>query len=235
MEAPDAAISPPDGLADQAARIRASGVLGKSGHIRRLFDFLVDCAGQGRVPKEIEVAIDGFGRDARFDASQDALVRVYVHKLRRRLDEFYARPEAATGPRLQIPRGEYRLEWVARSVPHAGVEAGHVARWGLTRRDTAALLLVGLLLVAVCVLGFNVLREGRGVDPALSEARRSAFWAPLLADDGLPIEVVLGDYYIFGEKVAGSDVANRLVRDFDVNSRADLERRIQAQPSLSRR
>ncbi len=233
MQTLDPATELPDPLLDHAARIRASGVLGKSGHIRRLFDFLVDCAQQGRVPKEIEVAIDGFGRDAGFDASQDALVRVYVHKLRRRLETYYARPEAAGGPRLQIPRGEYRLEWVSADAPLEPVlPAVPVSRY--SRREAWGLALIGVLVFAVGLLGLDRLR-GRDADPALTEVRRSAVWAPLLADDSLPIVVVLGDYYIFGEREPGADVPSRLVREYDINSREDLERRIQQQPSLSHR
>jgi hypothetical protein len=59
-------------------------------------------------------------------------------------------------------------------------------------------------------------------------------WAPLLADDR-PVEIVLGDYYIFGERDAGAIAPSRLVRDFDVNSRQDLEQRIKAQPALAAR
>ena len=70
-----------------AQRVRDSAVLGRSRRISGLFDFLVDCAVHGRVPKEIEVAIDGFGRSPSFDASKNALVRVHVHKLRAKLED----------------------------------------------------------------------------------------------------------------------------------------------------
>ncbi|MGP2637003.1 hypothetical protein ACTVT4_13680, partial [Staphylococcus aureus] len=40
--------------------------------------------------------------------AQDASVRVYIYRLRKKLDEYYAlRPPAES--RLFIPRGEYRL------------------------------------------------------------------------------------------------------------------------------
>jgi len=68
-----------DQLHAHAERIRASGVLGRSRLTRRLFDFLIDCSLTGKAPKEIEVAIDVFGKDARFDVSQDAMVHVHAH------------------------------------------------------------------------------------------------------------------------------------------------------------
>src|SRR5690348_1395638 len=92
-----------------AERIRSSGVLGRSRLMRRLFDFLVECSLTDRAPKEIEVAIDVFDKDADFDVSQDAMVRVYIHKLRRKLEEFYAGPGRLETERLVIPKGAYRF------------------------------------------------------------------------------------------------------------------------------
>ncbi len=230
----------PGVIQSQAERIRASGTLGRSGLIRRLFDFLVECAEQGRVPKEIEVAIDGFGKDAGFDSSQDALVRVYVHKLRRKLDEFYASAGRGEAVRLAIPRGEYRLVALPAHEPvvepvaalPAEVVTG-IGRWlGLKSREWAGLGAIGLLL-ALVILQWAGLGLSQGGDAELRAVRSSSVWAPLL-DDDLPIEIVLGDYYIFGEHGASTQV-DRLVRDFAINSREDLEQRMQSRPELAQR
>jgi hypothetical protein len=219
-------------LQQHAERVRLSGLLGRSGQIRRLFDYLVDCAVRGYVPKEIEVAIDGFGREADFDASQDAMVRVYVHKLRRKLEDFYTRPGAAAGGALSIPRGEYRLVLQLPPAAAAGAEEALPAqvaaaprwssreRWGLVAL-CALLLLSGALLV-------ERWRAPR-TDPATQALRSNALWAPLLADE-LPIQIVLGDYYIFGER-DGRDGIARLIRDFDINSRQDLAARQKRDPA----
>ena len=226
---PPVATAPPAPILAHAERIRASGVLGRSGHIRRLFDFLVACALQGRVPKEIEVAIDGFGKDSAFDASQDALVRVYVHKLRRKLDEYYAATGVGADGRLAIPRGEYRLVVAAQQTePVPG-------RPGPSGREWAGLVLIGLLATATLVLGWKLLQaRAPGASAEVVAAQRSALWGPLL-DDDLPVQIVLGDYYIFGERDPGASQPSRLVRDFDINSRQDLEQRIRDRPALAGR
>jgi len=217
-----------------AQRVRDSGVLGRSRRISGLFDYLVDCALQGRVPKEIEVAIDGFGRSPSFDASKNALVRVHVHKLRAKLEAFQNEQPDPQGLRLVIPKGEYRVlvEGPAMLPGPAAVQpAPAVApdRW--SRRERVAGLVVVLLLVALGVLLMQRISQPKP-EPAVAAARASALWQPLLNDD-LPIQIVLGDYYIFGERDASGQV-NRLIRDFQINSRSDLERRQSLQPKQAR-
>ncbi|MET0290810.1 MAG: hypothetical protein ABW136_00505 [Steroidobacteraceae bacterium] len=246
MENPPVINPPSVGLEQHAERLRASGVLGRSDLIRRLFDYLVTCATAGRVPKEIEVAIDGFGRPADFDVSQDAMVRVYVHKLRRKLEDFYARPGGSVDGSLRIPRGEYRL---VLDPPEAGesapvvvaepeeleVEAAVIpppAARGWTRRERWGGVAIAFLLVLCGVLAYDAWEAPAG-DPATRTLRANALWAPLLEDE-LPIQIVLGDYYIFGEREGGEGIA-RLVRDFDINSRADLEHRLKQDPQLASR
>ena len=70
-------------------------LLGKPGPLSRLFDYLLTRSLEGEAPKETEIALQVFGKSAGFDVSQDAVVRVYVHKLRRRLEEFNRAPRAA--------------------------------------------------------------------------------------------------------------------------------------------
>ncbi len=213
-----------------AERIRASGILGRSSLTQRLFDFLIECSVHGKVPKEIDVAIDAFGRSDTFDVSQDAVVRVYVHKLRRKLEEFYAGPGRQETHRIIIPRGEYRLAVaplaaVVVDEPAAAPDRPRWPGWG------AALLAVSLIVNVGLVLT-GPLQMGQAVDP-LREVRDSSVWAPLL-DDELPIHVVVGDYYIFGEVDEFLSVT-RLVRDFGINSRADFDRTLQRDPHFADR
>ncbi len=97
-------MTDPEALRAHAERIKTSGVLGRSPLMQRLFDFLLECSIAGKAPKEIEVAVDAFGKGAEFDVSQDAMVRVYIHKLRRKLEEFYAGPGPASRCASAFPR-----------------------------------------------------------------------------------------------------------------------------------
>jgi hypothetical protein len=226
-----------DRLARQAAAIRASGVLGRASQTERLFDYLVNCSQQGKLPKELEIAIDALGRGAGFDVSQDALVRVYVHKLRKRLDDYYAGAGRGEDPRIVIPRGEYRLALLARTPGEhdatlaAARNSDPIAASRRTppkwRRWVGAALAVSLLANLLLLAG--ELGIGRHAQP-LDTVRTSQLWAPLL-DDALPIHVVAGDYYIYGELDEYQNV-KRLIRDFDVNSRMDFEEAARLDPDF---
>ncbi|MFL5296965.1 MAG: hypothetical protein ACJ798_11345 [Phenylobacterium sp.] len=199
-------------IAELAAGLRARHALGRSEGLNRLFDYLAQCSAAGQRPKEFEVAAAVFGRGAAFDGSQDASVRVAVHRLRGKLDDFYAGPGRDDPVRLALPKGEYRM--VAEARPQA-VPPARTAPW---RRY--ALVAAGLLL-ALNLGIWTAFWLTHGADRSLERARASAPWADLRRGEA-PTLLVLGDYYIFGEIDEQAGI-NRLVRQYSINSAADLD------------
>ena len=227
----------PDSLATHADRIRASEILGRSTRLLRLFDFLVECSASGKVPKEADIAIDVFRRTASFDSSQDAAVRVYVHKLRRRLEDFYTGPGAQEQHRLVLARGEYRLvlEQVERAEPEmlaAVPMPGELPPPPPVSRRLQYWL-AGILGVSLLLNVLIIWSPWRGVDAGddLRQVRNSQVWAPIMKDD-LPVTIVVGDYYIFGETDDSMEV-KRMVREFGINSRLELEEYAHGHPEAS--
>jgi hypothetical protein len=227
-------MTEPEALRAHAERIKASGVLGRSPLMQRLFDFLLACSMAGKAPKEIEVAVDAFGKGAEFDVSQDAMVRVYIHKLRRKLEEFYVGAGSAEAVRLSIPKGEYRFVVEAAAVPAVEEDLSALPsveppparrRWILPVLGASAV--VNMVLLAVFFL-----RPSAPADD-LREVRENPVWSPILKDDRL-IFVVVGDYYIFGETDDSMEV-KRLVREFNINSPQDLENQTKLNPELADR
>jgi hypothetical protein len=225
-----------DELQRQAEQFRASGLLGKPGALSRLFDFLLSRSLAGEVPKEIEIALQVFGKGANFDVAQDSVVRVYVHKLRRRLEEFAARSMTSFDSRITIPKGEYRLvlepttATIAPRIEDVAlpVEAPSTPRWRQWLKPT---LVVAAAFIAGIVLTYAFTSNPRDRD--LNAVRHSAVWGPLL-DDDLPITLVVGDYFLLGE-VDDADNVQRLVREFYVNSNQDFMDHMQLNPQLMRK
>jgi hypothetical protein len=207
-----------DQIAELAAGVRARQALGRSDGLNRLFDYLVDCAAAGMRPKEFEVAAAVFGRSSAFDGAQDASVRVAVHRLRRKLDDFYAGPGRDEPMRLCIPKGEYRM--IAESRADAPADGAPTAA-ALPRRWRAWALGAAVALVVANLAVWAVFWTMHDPDRPVARAQASAPWSGLLKD-GAPTLLVLGDYYIFGEidEQAGVD---RLIRQYSINSASDLD------------
>lgn len=218
-------------LTQYAEQFRASGLLGKPGTLSRLFDFLLSRSLEGEAPKETEIALQVFGKSPGVDASNDSVVRVYVHKLRRRLEDFNSR--AAGGAKVFIPKGEYRLlleqpAEVARETVAPVTAASPVRR--------ASWLGIGIAICGALVVG-ALLGTGFSAGGAqwdMREVRNSAVWAPLLEDDR-PITIVVGDYYLLGEANPKTGHIDRLVREFFINSHEDFRDHVELNPNLMQR
>ena len=196
-------------FAAEVARIRDSGMLGDSGRLRELFDYLAARGPAAAPATQADIADAVFGQpDADGD---DATARVYIHRLRKRLEDFYlASGEGAGGARLMLPAGTYALRLAGKIEQDAPVTRAPL----LSRRLPYALALVAALALAF-VLGRQL--PGPGDGPAAN-----ALWQPFL-DSPRPTLVVVGDYYIFGEIDPVTPEEGRLIRDFRVNSPLDLE------------
>jgi len=209
-------------LTAQVARIRESGVLGRSHGLARLFDYLADPVRDGRTLREADVAQDVFGRE--LDLAGDASVRVYVHRLRKKLEEFYAGPGAAEPFRLVIPVGEYRLDVVELAEAEAVVPPpAPRPRWFWPAIAAAVLLLVGNL------AAWAVVAHQTAPSRELARVAATPLWDGIGRDR--PVLVVVGDYYIFGDTDYG-DVPKRMVRAFEINSPADLDAWLMANPQM---
>ena len=216
--------APAPDRAAEIARIRESGVLGASGRLVELFDFLVVSSSDGRSPKEAEIALAVFGKADTEALRDDPVARVYIHRLRKRLDDFYLRNGTPTGARLDIPKGDYRIvlvspdaapsteaETPASIEPVVAAPAKRRWTWGLAAA-AALLVLIGGNVAAWAMLG-----AGNGNEAAIE---KSALWRPL-ADGKRPLTIVVGDYYMFGE-YEDQVTLKRLIRDFAINSKEDL-------------
>jgi hypothetical protein len=223
--------NPDEVLRQQAQLLRDGGHLGKSQSLVGLFEYLLQTSLAGRRPKEIEVATEVFARGEGFDAMQDASVRVYAYRLRRKLEEFYAGAGAEQPVRIVLPRGEYRLAVEERdAVPQAGGPAQ--PRVSALRSTWLVAAVTASICAALALTVWFAWLRPDVADREIAAVRGTPLWQPLLTP-GKPIVVVVGDYYIFGETGAGGRV-NRLVREFTINSRYDLDERAMQEPERAK-
>jgi len=213
-------------IREQADKIIASGVLGRSQFYQSLLDYLVDCGQRGHAPKEIEIAAEVFNRGEGFDPSQDSMVRVYAHNLRHKLEQFYTEFGPDEAVQIRIPKGEYRIVLAntpaAESFPAAARSAAASQSWRLA---------VTAVVCLVAGFGLDRLFNADGAVTELEEVASSGLWAPMTTND-VPVTIVVGDYYIFGELDEFGNV-RRMVREFSINSNRDLDEMFMLDPETA--
>jgi hypothetical protein len=198
---------------EEVARVRESGLVGHSGRLRDLFDFLAARGANGDPATQADIAETVF-RQHQAEAD-DATARVYVHRLRKRLEQFYGDRNDNSG-RLAIPAGVYALR----------LERGEGTASAPPRPRSRAWLIAPA--AAVAVLAAFLL--GRSFAGGAGEPEVNAIWQPFVESER-PIMVVVGDYYIFGEIDPTHPEKGRLIRDFEINSPTDLARAQESEPA----
>lgn len=227
-------------LSAVAQEVRASLDLGRSRSLQDLFDYLLVRTLNGETTREADIATDVLGKSGS-DALVDASARVCVHRLRKKLDGYYAGPGQNQSHRLSLPKGEYRFEvFDSASEPEVSEVEADAASVAVpppsAPRKTsfwrmAALAVAGL---GIGLAGGAMLSADRGFTAEQREVRSSSIWAPLIGDTR-PMVIVAGDYYIMGERdVPDADPA-RLVREYTINSREELDEHMMFDPTLRSR
>lgn len=215
---------------------------GKSDGSRRLLTYLVECHLRGSVPRETDVALDVFRRDASFDGTHDAVVRVAARSLRQKMEEYYRGAGKERPLHFELPRGSYRIVITAAAdaespaagaalepqQPEGAVAAHTPASPPMppatgTRRFAAPLMLAlsVLLLAASALLFMQSRREGAVPKaPGVQAAMASPVWQPLFASER-PILIVLGDLLLFPNPHTEAG-RMQLLRDSRINTREQL-------------
>jgi hypothetical protein len=112
--------------AEQQELERAVELLGRSTRHGRLLAYLGDkyFHRQEAQLTEFNLATEFFGRPSnRFDAGQDAVVRVEVHRLRKKLREIYEKDAGPHGLQISLPAGSYVPQFSRTAKPQTQPEA----------------------------------------------------------------------------------------------------------------
>jgi hypothetical protein len=111
-------MSPAPGISleDVKAQVRsilASGIVSSTSRQARLLEYLCDktLLGEPDQIKETTIAVEVFGRSWEFDERKDAIVRVEVLRLRRKLARYYEGPGRGDRVRITLVPGRYVPEF----------------------------------------------------------------------------------------------------------------------------
>jgi serine/threonine-protein kinase len=114
-------LFPPDAVRACLQRVVASEGLRRSQRLVRFLHFVVGALLDGREDevKERTLAVEVYGRALDYDSSCDPIVRSEAHRLRGKLEAYYAEEGSADPIVIRLPRGSYVPELVAGdTAPH---------------------------------------------------------------------------------------------------------------------
>src|SRR5437588_10440859 len=94
-----------------------TGIFNRAPSLAQLLSYICERHFQGEASqlKEYNVAVEALGRPPEFDQKRDSIVRVEVHRLRRRLKEYYEGEGADHPIHILIPSGRYAPMFVVRN------------------------------------------------------------------------------------------------------------------------
>jgi hypothetical protein len=134
--------------------VLASPAFTRSPRLGRLLTYLCTkaLAGEGDQIKEYTIGVDVMDRPSSFNPTEDAIARVEIHRLRKRLREYYQQQGVADPLQIVVPNGQYVPEFhaaAAEAPPQAPPPRPRPRRWVLWVVAAAlAAVIVGLFILA---------------------------------------------------------------------------------------
>ena len=174
----------------------------KQKFLRLICDYYLE--GRAQELNEHILGYDVFGRDSSYNPSNDPIVRVFAHEIRKKLEAYYGNEGAGDPVRLEIPAGSYQpgftrqipeaiSETVETTLPPASEPEALPAR----RRWSAGALVAGLiglgLVVSVIVLALTnrqLRQEVARAEAAKDPAAYGSVWTSFLADKNPPLVIL---------------------------------------------
>jgi hypothetical protein len=210
-----------------AHRIASSRGFGRSELLRKLLFYLCSRHAQGRASELIErqIGIHVFGRVEGYNSNDDNIVRNYIRRLRKRLDEYFAAEGLNEELGLDIPRGSYIPAFYSR-IPKRPIEESPPVETssalpplstGLSedapsgRKSTRiAFCIAAFVLIALAAIASRgLLKTGRanGGNPGEPVNPSSALWSQLFQRDRDTFIVTADSGLVILEELIGRSVS----------------------------
>lgn len=212
-------------ILEQVERLVHSPQLQQAESLSRLLRYLVAFTLEhpDQPPKEYQIAVEVFGRSEDFDARLDSAVRVQTGRLRSRLAEYYQTHGAHDPVVIELPKGNYRVEFHERIEPESPPPArppDAPNRWSTRGFSWAGIVLalaLGVALGGVAGVWYQTAKPGRS-PKVPAEFRR--FWGGFGGGASPPLVIFSNAEFVGRPETGlryrepGSPAANGPVADF---------------------
>ncbi len=205
-------------IAKLIAQILESPEFRDSARYQDLLKYLVEKSSKVTSLKETEIAQEFFGKDIKFDPSNDPLIRSYISNLRKKLEYYYLTTTNEFSFKLEIPRGHYLVKY----------EPIDNKNKPLRKFSKTSYIYMGVIsLLLVIILYREFISYGQATTHNSQEVI-NPIWEDFLSSKNYPTLIILGDYLILSEK--GMDSGRTFLREPTINSEKELKDSIKKNP-----
>lgn len=155
--------------------------------------YLVESTNTGKQLKEITIAIEIFGKDSKFNPSEDTIVRSHTYTLRKKLESYYFHEGKEDQYRLRIPKGHYetRFEAISENLCRSKFRSQRLVK-----------PLLYLLIILLCIVSGLLFYQKKQIRNELKSYQIVDFedpvWKEYLIPE-TPVLVIIGDHFFFNE------------------------------------
>lgn len=175
----------------------------------KLLNYLIQKAIASEFIKEAHIATEVFGKEDNFDPSIDSTVRVYVGRLRKKLQTFYLSEESNNCTiRITIPKGHHTVVF--------GKLQKRDNLWKLKRISTVFIFTTIVLSVA---FSSHLINDSNDLFSNSNSVSRSPVWKEY-SNSELPTLIVTGDFF-FMTKMLNDQ--RYIIRQSSINSKEEFE------------
>lgn len=190
-----------------AERVLDSKTFYRSNIYHKLLNYLIEKNLQSEAPKEISIAIEVFEKGNDFNPSEDTSVRVHVHNLRKKLNDYYYEEGKDDPIRLTIPKGHYELFFEEAPKLQSSRRT--------TINYTPNKILLLLLIILISALLIMVYKSSSIPSNFIRIDSDNPIWAHYFKNE-LSTSIVIGDFLEFHEYDQTLERARR-IQDYQIN------------------
>jgi hypothetical protein len=182
----------------------------------KLLSYLTQSTLSKKIPKEITIAIDIFGKDSSFNSNKDSTVRHHIHVLRNKLDNYYQNEGKEDKFKLIIPKGHYEIQVVSSKNGRLNIIDRIFS--SLKRWEVAVIISLAFIILFLIFRQYSI--ESSTTQTPYFIDPKDQIWSSFFKNN-YPISVIIGDDFWLDE-YSSNYKRYRQVRDWKISSENDL-------------
>ncbi|MBD3195388.1 MAG: hypothetical protein GF317_10050 [Candidatus Lokiarchaeota archaeon] len=178
-----------------------------------LLKYLIEKTEKGVSPKEKDIATEVLEKGDDFDPIIDTSVRVYIYRLRKKLNDYYKNEGHLDKVRISIPKGEYHVEF---SKHKQNKDQNHRHRNNLPL--TIVTIILFMSLSALIYLWHDYLSFQKSLKII---DKHNDIWSPFLNSERSTL-LVLGDHFFYASRENNDYSTDKHIRSHKINNMDDF-------------